>query len=233
MSSVLITGAGRGLGREILEVYGRNGWSLFPLVRDEKVAKELETVYAPRCHAIVGDVTDDNIEKAIAKVIDKHGGVLDLLINNAGNIRKNRGIEKADPNDLLDIFNVHGAGAARCVRAALPFLKKSPRAVIVNISSRFGSISHVLETEWDFVYAYCMAKCAQNMLTACLHQELKKFNIKVLAVHPGRLKTSVAPADADTEPQVAAEKLYEWLATVDDKTECRLYDLMAGKVIDW
>ncbi len=233
MPSVLITGASRGLGREILDVYAKNGWNVFPLVRDIKVARELESIYEPRCHAIVGDVTDDNIELEISNVLGKHTGTLDLLINNAGNIRKNRGIEKANPNDLLDTFNVHCAGAVRCSRAAFPFLKKSPKAVVVNISSRFSSINRILEAERDYIYAYCIAKCSQNMLTACLHQELKKFNIRVLAVHPGRLKTSVAPADADTEPREAAERLYEWLATVDDSTECRLYDLMEGKAIEW
>ncbi len=193
----------------------------------------MESAYSPHCHAIVGDVTTDSIEKEMSDSLARYTDSLDLLINNAGNIRKVRGIENATPRELIEHFNVHCAGAARCVRAALPFLKKSPKAAIVNISSRFSSISLVLDWERDYVYAYSIAKCAQNMLTACLHQELKKFNIKVLAVHPGRLKTVNAPPDADTEPRQAAERLYEWLGTLPDNPECQLYDIMGRKIIEW
>jgi hypothetical protein len=47
------------------------------------------------------------------------------------------------------------------------------------------------------------------------------------------LLTAAAAPDADTEPQVAAEKLYEWIERIDDTTECKLYDLMRGNVLEW
>jgi NAD(P)-dependent dehydrogenase (short-subunit alcohol dehydrogenase family) len=71
------------------------------------------------------------------------------------------------------------------------------------------------------------------MLTVCLDRELRKEGIRVFAVHPGRLKTGVAAADADTEPGVAAAKLADWVERLDPDVECLLYDLMAGGVIPW
>ena len=83
------------------------------------------------------------------------------------------------------------------------------------------------------IYSYSIAKCAQNMLTVCLDQELRKEGIRVFAVHPGRLRTAAAAVDADTEPQVAAARLSEWVESVGRNAECGLHDLMAGGVIPW
>ena len=83
------------------------------------------------------------------------------------------------------------------------------------------------------IYSYKIAKAAQNMLTACLNQDLKKDGIKVFGIHPGRLKTTVAAADADVDPHEAAERLFSWIAGIDESLECRLYDLTTGLPIEW
>jgi len=233
MPTVLITGASRGYGRELLHVFASKKWVTFALVRNISIAAELESLYGSDCHAIVGDVALDSVQDKIVEVLGKYTNSLDLLINNAGNIRKNRGIDKADAVELMDHFNVHCIGSLRCIKAALPFLKESPAPVVVNITSRWGSISRTVSGTTGLIYSYQIAKCAQNMLTACLFYELKAFNIKVLAVHPGRLKTSVGAPDADVDPREAAEKLYDWLARIDNDMECKCYDVTNNATIDW
>jgi hypothetical protein len=54
-----------------------------------------------------------------------------------------------------------------------------------------------------------------------------------VALHPGRLRTSCAAADADTEPEVAAKRLTSWLDAVDRDADCFLCDTMVGGVIPW
>jgi NAD(P)-dependent dehydrogenase (short-subunit alcohol dehydrogenase family) len=71
------------------------------------------------------------------------------------------------------------------------------------------------------------------MLTACLDHELRQQGIRVLAVHPGQLLTEAAAADANTEPNVAAAKLADWLESLDRNSACQLHDLMADGVIPW
>jgi NAD(P)-dependent dehydrogenase (short-subunit alcohol dehydrogenase family) len=115
----------------------------------------------------------------------------------------------------------------------VPFLKKAAEPVIVNISSRRGSIQGTLEGELASIYAYNIDKAAQNMLSACLSEDMRQYGIKVFAVHPGRLKTDVAPVDADVEPYAAAEKLADWVEQVDDKTPVGLHDLINGGLIEW
>ncbi len=231
MPSVLVTGAGRGFGRELVDVYRSRGWTTFPLVRDPTVA----AAWAgdDRCHPICADVGVAGVENAIREVLGGRTGTLDLLVNNAGQIRKLRWLKETVVEDVEELFRVHCAGALRCTRAALPFLKGAPRPIVVNVTSRFGSIARSAAAEFRGIYSYSIAKCAQNMLTVCLDQELRKEGIRVFAVHPGRLRTAAAADDADTEPRVAAARLAKWVDAVDREADCFLYDLMRGGVIPW
>ena len=233
MKSVLITGAARGFGRELVKVYVEKGWRVFPLIRKESDAARLVSDHPEDFHPIVGDVSLDSVTGGIAEVLERCTDSLDLLINNAGIIRKNRGLLKTNPEELIEHYNVHCAGAYRCTVAALPFLRKAKSAVIVNISSRWGSISRTVAGQGGLIYSYQMAKCAQNMFSACLHQELTADGIRVFAVHPGRLKTSVAAADADTDPREAAVKLAGWIERAGNIGEFGFHDIINDGMIGW
>ncbi len=233
MTTILITGAGRGYGRALFDVYLRRGWTLFPLVRKPSVAKELQHIGGARCHPIVADVTTGDGEREIANTLGRYTEVLDVLINNAGTIKKRRGINETTVEDLEALFAVHCVGAFRCFRSALPFLRQSERAVVINISSRWGSIGRTVSGKGGKIYSYQIAKCGQNMLTVCLDQELKEEGIRVMAVHPGRLMTEVGAPDAETKPQDAAEALADWIEQVDEQTLSGLYDLMENKYLSW
>ncbi len=231
MPSILVTGAGRGFGREVVRVYRERGWTVFPLVRQ---SADVEALTDPNgCHPICADVTEEKVEEAIANVLAARTDALDLLINNAGNIKKTRWLAETTTADMEALFRVHCVGAFRCVRAALPFLRKATNPLVVNISSRFGSISRMAQGEFRGIYAYSIAKSAQNMLTVCLDQELRREGIRVVSLHPGRLQTSVAAVDADTDPYVAAVKLAEWLQSMDREKERGLHDLLEDKTIAW
>jgi NAD(P)-dependent dehydrogenase (short-subunit alcohol dehydrogenase family) len=181
----------------------------------------------------VADVSTDDAEREIAHVIGQYTEVLDVLINNAGTIKKHRGINETTIEDLEKLFGVHCLGAFRCLRSTLPFLRQSERAVVINISSRWGSISRTVSGNGGGIYSYQIAKCAQNMLTACLDQDLRPEGIRVMAVHPGRLKTEVGAPDADTLPREAAEALADWIEQVNGQTFSGLFDLMAQEHIGW
>lgn len=233
MKSVLITGAGRGYGESLLKIYLKAGWVAFPLIRDAAQVEEFVKAYPGRCHPVVGDVTSDEIGDTINRVLSWNIESLDLLINNAGNIYKNRNMAGAEPGELLNLFNVHCAGVLRCVKAVHPFLLKSHKPIIINISSRWGSITNTAEGKGGDIYSYSIAKSAQNMLTAMLHSELKADKILVHSVHPGRLLTDAAASDADITPDAASEKLFNWIKTLGPEMSCKCYDVMDDRIIDW
>jgi len=233
MATVLITGASRGFGRELTGAFFERGYTLFPLVRQSAAAEELASIYGPACHPIVADVTAEDAEGRIAAVLDSNGGILDVLVNNAGNIKKLRGLANTVAEDMESLFRVHCVGSFRCTRAALPFLRKSNRALVVNVTSRWGSIGRTAAGNFRGIYSYQLAKCAQNMLSACLDQEFRKEGIRVFPVHPGQLKTEIAAVDANVSPRLAASKLADWVESPDREQPCSCLDLMTGSIIEW
>lgn len=158
---------------------------------------------------------------------------LDLLVNNAGIVRKHRGLAAAEPADMEAQFRVHCVGALRGTRAALPWLVRAGRPLVVNVSSRFGSIARTAAGAFRGLYTYHCAKAAENMLMACLDAELRTSGVRVVAVHPGRLKTPLGAADADVDPSDAARALADWAAALPRNAPCALYDVMDDDVIDW
>jgi len=233
MPAVLITGASRGFGKELLKVYLKNEWTVFPLVRNLDIISEIVSLHSNRCYPIIGDITSDVIGSEIERALRNETNSLDMLINNAGNIKKNRGIDNTSPGDLTEHFEVHCVGAFRCIKAALPFLRNSRNPIIINITSRWGSIGRTAAGKGNTIYGYNIAKAAQNMLTVCLYHELKPYNIKVFSIHPGKLLTSAAAPDADTLPEKAAQKLFEWINHTDASFKCKFYDLMNDSTIEW
>lgn len=231
-SSVLVTGASRGFGRELAEAYRRRGWTVFPLVRGPEAAAEWSA--REGCHPIVADVGRPEVEGAISGALLEHGGRLDLLVNNAGHVKKLRWLPATEPDEIEHAFRVHCLGPFRCTRAALPFLRAAGNATVVNVTSRFGSIARIAAGEFRGIYSYCVAKSAMDMLTACLDAELRKEGVRVVAVHPGALRTGAAAVDADTDPCVAAERFVDWAASLDRDADLGgIHDLMCGGTIPW
>ena len=211
--TVIITGARRGLGLSLTRQFVSNQWNVLPLVRNEKDIKVLKEL--PDCSPIISDITCDEVRSAIHESLKKIGTV-DLLINNAGIPGSGTKLDETSPNEVLSLIDVHCIGALRVTQAVLPFL--SENGVIINVSSRFGSIMKVSKGELDHVkcsYSYRIAKAAQNMLTQCMCREFRDKGIKICSIHPGRLKTENASSDADRTPEEAAFRLYAILNTIE------------------
>ncbi|NOQ27497.1 MAG: SDR family NAD(P)-dependent oxidoreductase [Bacteroidales bacterium] len=233
MKSVLITGTSKGLGNALLEVFLRNGWRVFALARKVNSFSKLTDLYQDTCIPIEADVTDENCSELIESIIKSKTKSLDILINNAGNAEKCFGIENVNPIDLDNHFKVHVSGAFRIIKSCLPYLKKSFEPIIINVSSRKGSINKINSGEYRILLPYQIAKAAQNMLTVGLNQELKNTKIKTYSIHPGNLKTDVAPPDADTEPTEAAEKIYNWIHSKENPSESFFHSIMDETTLEW
>jgi len=233
MKSVLITGTNKGLGRELLKVFLENGWLVYAVSRKIDSFQDITDAYKNSCIPIKGDVTNDDVAIKINRSIKENTSSLDVLINNAGIAELCFGIENVNAIDLENHFKVHVSGAFRVAKACLPYLKKVEQGCIINVSSRKGSINRINSGIYRILMPYQVAKCAQNMLTACLNQELKETNILTYAIHPGNLKTDSAPPDADTEPSLAADKLYQWINTDKKPPGSSLYSVMDDTIIEW
>lgn len=200
---VVITGAGRGLGRALVEEFTLAGWDVIALVRTPDHTQRLPAAAT----VVVGDVRDDTIGHLLVKALGDHQ--VDVLINNAVQGAPHSSLGSIDVAGLANSFDVNVAGPLRVCQALLPNLLAAPEPIIVNVTSRLGSLS--AQARGDFTdlqtsYAYRVSKAAQNMLTICLANDLAG-RVRCWAVHPGALDTSTGQPTAVTSTGLAAERL--------------------------
>lgn len=232
--TVLIAGASRGLGYFLAQKYLEDGAFVLAGVRkpDSGQLAVLAERYPDRLIQLPMDVADTaSVEKAAALAAKKVRYV-DVVINNAGIHAESsfQTLEQTDLDDCTPVYNVNAVGPLRVVKAFLPLIPGNGGALIVNISSESGSISTAgREKEFD----YCMSKAALNMGTKLLDNYLCGRGIKVIAVHPGWMRTDMGGMNADLDPYETACKLVRLFDGVDVKNRELTFMDNEGKAYPW
>lgn len=194
MSTILITGANRGLGLEFARQLASKGHTIIATARQPEPGDALHEL-AERVLPL--DLTDDTSVAAFAS--DLGGRAIDLLINNGAAGTKAGGIEDLDPSALLDHLNTNAVGPMRVTRALLPNLRAGKDKRIVSISSILGSITQAVEE--GGLYEYRTGKAALNMLNACLSEQLSKEGFTCVVMHPGWVRTRMGGDKAPLTPE--------------------------------
>lgn len=227
--TAFITGTSRGLGYALVEQFLIQGWFVYCLVRNNEDATKMTEMNSSYCIPIISDVTSNKIQSDISSSLS-NSTVIDVLINNAGAGSNAKPFAETSVDAVSNLLDIHCLGALRVTQAIIPFMKNN--GIIINMSSRFGSITKTASGELDNIscsYSYRIAKAAQNMFSQCLSREYKNSSIKVCSIHPGKLKTASASLDADREPSEAAETLLSLINKIENG---RFYSLFDGE-IDW
>ena len=194
----LITGANKGIGKEIARQLGALGMTVLIGARDrqrgEEAATEL-TANGADAHPVVLDVTDQASIDAALKQVESGYGRLDVLVNNAGIALDTGSASSVDLDTLRRTYETNVFGVFSVTKAFLPLLKKSEAGRIVNLSSGLGSLSQNADPEWEYgavkPLAYNSSKAALNMMTVIFAAELKELGIKVNAADPGYTATDL------------------------------------------
>lgn len=229
----VVTGAGRGIGRALLNQLLKRGYLVVAVVRSINHVRELFTIDPKNILPLRLDITEASTEEVLKEFLEGQVERVDLLVNNAGHGATGFGIEGLDTKELEKLFSVHCFGPIKVVKACLPFLRKSPQAVITNISSRFGSVEWVATgtvPNDQSTYSYRIAKASLNMFTCCLADELAGEGMKVISVDPGKVKTRFGPIDADCEPEESAEAI---LNLIDTNKETGIFKNAKGEKLPW
>lgn len=206
--SVLVTGAGKGIGAATVRHLVDNGFRVFAGVRQELDAKALSGEHGDRVVPLLFDVTDDDAVAAagatVGRAIGQAVGDVGLagLVNNAG-IAVAAPIEFLPPAELRHQLDVNLVGQLAVTQSVLPWLRAG-RGRIVNVGSISGRITSPM------VGAYSASKFALAALTNSMRLELAPWGIQVTLVEPGAVATpiwgtAVAAADeliAGLPPQV-------------------------------
>jgi NADP-dependent 3-hydroxy acid dehydrogenase YdfG len=181
----LITGAGRGLGRQIALTFAWAGADVVGTARTkaqvEDTAKEIKAL-GRRALSIVTDVTQEDQVRAMADQALKEFGRVDILVNNAGMSRYGSFVEQKAA-DWRAMIETNLMGTLFCTHAILPSMLERGQGLIINISSVAGI--HGLPNE----AVYCASKHGVKGFTDALAIELKDRGIRVCGIYPGGMDT--------------------------------------------
>ena len=184
----LITGATRGIGKQIALELASQGYNIALNYRKqneelETLKKEIESQNV-KCLTVYGDVSNyEDVEKFIKEII-KEFGKIDVLVNNAG-ITKDMLLMRMKKEDFENVIDVNLIGTFNVTKNVIPYMMKARNGKIVNISSVVGISGNAGQTN------YSASKAGIIGFTKSLAKEVASRNINVNAIAPGFIKTDM------------------------------------------
>jgi NAD(P)-dependent dehydrogenase (short-subunit alcohol dehydrogenase family) len=216
MTTTLVTGASKGLGKETARQLVAAGHTVWLGARDDAKGRAAAEEVGARFVRL--DVTDDASVAAAFAHVERHGG-LDVLVNNAGIANRAAGGEALDGPSALEVFDTNAVGIIRVTEAALPLLTKSDNPVVVNVSSALGSFWATHEPSRPAsrfpAIVYGSSKAAVSMLTVQYAKAVPE--VKFNAVEPGITATELgggAPGSHPGRPAEVSAEVVVRLATI-------------------
>ncbi len=229
MPTILITGAGRGIGLALARHYATNGWSVVTTCRDPGRAAALRALAAGHdvdIHQL--EMTDHQAIDALAATLAERR--LDVLFNNAGVFGDfdRQTLDDLDFAGWPEVFAINLIAPVKMVQAFLPQIEASERRQVAMMSSQMGSISGAS----GGAYIYRTSKAALNMATKLLAGDLAARGITLVALHPGWVRTDMGGPNADVGPEESAAGLARVLDRMrpGKSGSFRRYD---GRKIQW
>ena len=200
MAKALITGASRGIGREIALALARAGHTVVAAMRNPS-ACDLADIAKRESLLITLAELDVDDDASVARLFASEAAApdtLDILINNAGILTINA-IEDESIAEMQAVMNTNFFGTVRCMKAVAPAMRARRSGLIINISSISGRMSPFAQG------AYAASKHAVEAMSEAFAQELAPFNVRVALVEPGIIATGMAMANL---PKPRADSAY-------------------------
>jgi len=226
MPTVLVTGANRGLGLEFVRQYAADGWRVLAACRKPAAAAELKEIKADvQLHAL--DMREDTQIPALAMTLAREP--IDILINNAGVIGPREHFGKTETQAWLDVFHVNSIAPAHMAEAFVDHLERGGRKLIVNITSKMGSVA---DNTSGGSYIYRSSKAALNMVAKTLAVDLAARGITVVLFHPGWVRTDMGGPSALITPRESVAGMREKIATLTPADSGKFFNF-DGRPLPW
>ncbi len=204
MAVALVTGGTRGIGKQIALTLAKNGYDIAINYRTEneelKNLKEQIEQENVKCLTVKGDVSIfEDCENFVKETVDNLGSI-DVLVNNAG-ITKDMLIMRMKKEDFEQVIDVNLVGTFNVTKNVIPYMMKARSGNIVNISSVVGISGNAGQTN------YSASKAGIIGFTKSLAKEVASRNIRVNAVAPGFIETSMTDSLKDEIKEEIAKNI--------------------------
>jgi NAD(P)-dependent dehydrogenase (short-subunit alcohol dehydrogenase family) len=211
MKTVLVTGANKGIGREVAQQLAAKGFHVFVGARNAKAGRKAAdaiTKQSGKATFLEIDVADNDSVTNAAREFSNVEDHLDVLVNNAGIIVDGDNAILEISDDLFrKTLETNTLGALRVTRAFAPLLRKSKAPRVINVSSGGGQLTGGAD---GWAPAYCISKTAVNGVTVQLAAALPKFAVN--SVCPGWVRTEMGGENASRSLEEGADTIV-WLAS--------------------
>lgn len=225
MRNIVITGANRGIGLELVKTFSRDN-TVYAVCRGEFPVADLND----HIKVIRIDITDEEAIKVFAKKLENENISVDLLINNAGIAGGDEaGQVKLDAKSVTEVFAINTVGPMMMSLNLAPHLKKAEHPVMIAISSRMGT--HALlddyNAEW---WPYSSSKAALSLAVSAF--AINEPSIKSVSVHPGWVKTRMGGEEADIKATTSANGIKKLYDNIDTLESGKMYNY-DGSIMAW
>ena len=224
----LVTGAGRGIGREIALGLAEEGMNLGVLGRHrDTLTSTLRACvrHGVRCVALAADVANPNAVREAVRSVERDLGPVDLLINNAGQVdRAEVPLWEADPAQWWSVVETNLRGPFNLMRWVLPGMVERQHGRVVNLNSGFA-----VRPEWRYS-AYATSKAALLRLSDNVAGPLRPHGVTVLDISPGAVATDMTAGMPMFADMVDWGSIPYLVSTVKDAARGRL-DLLHGRFL--
>ena len=230
-STILITGANRGIGFELTQQYAEAGWRVIACCREPDKAQGLDGVrndYGEQLSIHRLDVTKSEHIKALATSIGDTP--IDILLNNAGIYgRRDATLGNTDEDQWLETFRVNTIAPIKVMEAFIDVVAASKRKVFASITSKMGSMA---DNTSGGSYVYRSSKAALNAAMKSAANDLEGRGISVVVIHPGWVRTDMGGPSGLLSVEQSAKSIRELLGrvSIEDTGKFFNYD---GTVVPW
>lgn len=216
--TIVIVGASRGIGKALLKLYAKSGYTVIGTYNKNVKAAQLLSKKFDQVTFIHCNLAKLHSVRACAKKISRITPSLDIVINNAG-IYTAGGLQQLPIRALHNAFGVNVTGKFLLTQLLLPLLNTAPEAKVVFISSRFGFFGNV---EADSL-SYTLSNSALIMLSRSLQEEFLHTNIRIGCFIPTVTKTDRFTSAFTREEQMAIQQSKLLAQPIDTARKIKAY----------